>query len=179
MRPLLKSFSYAWSGLLHCLRYERNMRIHLVTVVYMYSLLLFFRDFFVVSKVELTIIFIANALVFISELINTAIEATINLLENNYNKMAKIAKDTAAAAVLTGAFFAFAIGIVVLWQPDAFKKMYAYYLDNPWMLAVLALSLAGALIYIFAGPVAIGRFFKRKKGGLDKPQPPEEIDRYD
>lgn len=176
MRLLLKSFSYAWRGLIHCLHYERNMRIHLVTVVYMYAFLIFFRDFFVVSKVELTIIFIANALVFMSELLNTAIEATINLLENNYNKMAKIAKDTAAAAVLTGAVFAFAIGIVVLWQPDAFKKLYAYYLDKPWMLAVLALSLAAALAYIFAGPVTIGRLLNHKKGGLAAPQPPEEND---
>lgn len=176
MRPLLKSFSYAWKGLVHCLRYERNMRIHLVTVIYMYSFLLFFRDFFVVSKVELTIIFIANALVFMSELLNTAIEATINLLENNYNKMAKIAKDTAAAAVLTGAVFAFAIGIVVLWQPDAFKKLYAYYLDKPWMLAVLAASLAGAMIYIFAGPAIIDRVFNRAQGGKNAPQPPEEND---
>ena len=176
MRALLKSFSYAWRGLIHCLHYERNMRIHLVTVVYMYSLLFFFRESFEVSKVELTIIFIANALVFISELINTAIEATINLLENNYNKMAKIAKDTAAAAVLTGAVFAFAIGIVVLWQPTAFREMADYYLDKPWMFAVLALSLAGAMIYIFAGPVAIGRFLSRKKSGADTPEPPEEND---
>lgn len=175
MRPLLKSFSYAWSGLLHCLRYERNMRIHLVTVVYMYSLLFFFRDSFTVSKVELTIIFIANALVFMSELINTAIEATINLLENNYNKMAKIAKDTAAAAVLTGAVFAFAIGIVVLWQPAAFRDMAAYYLDKPWMFAILALSLAGAMTYIFAGPAAVRRLFKRKKeGGSATGKPPGE-----
>lgn len=176
MRLLLKSFSYAWRGLIHCLHYERNMRIHLVTVVYMYTLLFFFRESFEVSKVELTIIFIANALVFISELINTAIEATINLLENNYNKMAKIAKDTAAAAVLTGAVFAFAIGIVVLWQPAAFREMADYYLDKPWMFAALVLSLAGAMVYIFAGPVAIGRFFGRKKDGADAPEPPEEND---
>lgn len=104
MKSLAKSFVYAWQGLLYCLRHERNMRIHLVIVLYMYAYLLGF-DFFELNKIEFSIIFIANAIVFMGELINTAIESTIDLVEKKFRKMAKIAKDTAAAAVLVGAFF--------------------------------------------------------------------------
>lgn len=161
MRALAKSFVFAWHGFVYCLHNERNMRIHMVVTVYMYSFLLFF-DFFALTRVEFAIIFIANALVFMGECINTAIESTINLLEKKYNQMAKIAKDTAAAAVLVGSFFAVMIGLVLLWQPEAFKKLYFYYSENTYMLVILAASILISIIYIFAGPDAIRRFFTGK-----------------
>lgn len=157
MKALAKSFVYAWQGLIYCLHHERNMRIHLVFTLYMYSFLLFF-DFFKLNNVELSIIFIANAIVFMGELINTAFESAINLVEKKYNKMAKIAKDTAAAAVLVGAFFALAIGIALLWQPEAFQKLYQYYSENIWMLIILIASLSVSIVYILTGPLAIRDF---------------------
>lgn len=161
MKALTKSFVFACRGLLYCLHHERNMRIHLAFTLYMYSFLLFF-DFFELGKLEFAVLFIANALVMMAELINTAIENTINLVETKYNKMAEIAKDTAAAGVLVGAFFAVAIGIALLWQPEAFKKMADYYISRPVMLVSLSASLAVSLVYIFAGPLAVRAFFAGK-----------------
>ena len=133
------------------------MRIHLVFTLYMYSFLLFF-DFFKLTNVELSIIFIANAIVFMGELINTAVESAINLVEKKYNKMAKIAKDSAAAAVLVGAFFAVAIGVALLWQPAAFNKLLNYYTENTFMLVVLIASILVSILYVFTGPLAIRDF---------------------
>ncbi len=158
MKALAKSFVYAWQGLLYTLRKERNMRIHFVISVYMYSFLFLF-DFFELTNVEIAIIFIANTIVFMGELINTAIESTINLVEKKFNKFAKIAKDTAAAAVLVGAFFSVCIGAVLLWQPDAFKAMFEYYRTHIFMSVAFFISLVICLIFIFKEPDS-----EKKKG---------------
>ena len=75
------------------------MRIHLVCMIYMYSYLLIY-DFFEVSRTQFAIIFIANAIVVMGELFNTAIEAVVDMAEEKfsekYNRLAKISKDTAA-----------------------------------------------------------------------------------
>ncbi len=161
MKALAKSFVFACRGFIYCLHYERNMRIHLAFTLYMYSFLLFF-DFFELNRLELAVLFITNALVLMAELLNTAVETTIDLMEKKYNKMAKTAKDTAAAGVLVGAVFAAAIGLALLWQPDAFSKLFKYYSTNPPMLASLVASLAVSLIYIFVGPLTIWGFLTGK-----------------
>lgn len=161
MKALAKSFVYACRGFIYCLHYERNMRIHLTFTLYMYSFLLFF-DFFELNRLELAVLFITNALVLMAELLNTAVETTIDLVEKKYNKLAKIAKDTAAAGVLVGATFAVAIGLALLWQPDAFYKFFSYYTTNTLMLASLVASLTVSSIYIFVGPLAIWSFLTGK-----------------
>ena len=124
------------------------MRIHLVCMIYMYSYLLIY-DFFEVSRTQFAIIFIANAIVVMGELFNTAIEA--EKFSEKYNRLAKISKDTAAGAVLVGAIFAVCTGIAILGQPEAFKAMFAYYAEKPYMIAVLVLSLALSFVFIFTG----------------------------
>ena len=154
MKGLLKSFVYAWSGIITCIRQERNMRVHLVCMIYMYSYLLIY-DFFEVSRTQFAIIFIANAIVVMGALFNTAIEAVVDMAEEKfsekYNRLAKISKDTAAGAVLVGAIFAVCTGIAILAQPDAFRAMFAYYAEKPYMIAVLIASLVLSFTFIFTG----------------------------
>ena len=178
MKALAKSFVFAGRGFLYCLHHERNMRIHLAFTLYMYSFLLFF-DFFTLESHEFALLFIANALVMMAELLNTAIENTINLLENKYNKMAKVAKDTAAAGVLVGAVFSVLIGAVLLWQPEAFQKMLDYYTQHIGMLAGLIVSLLASLTYIFAGPLTVwgfitGKPYKPNKNEYGTASPPRK-----
>ena len=147
MKGLLKSFVYAGSGIITCIRQERNMRVHLVCMIYMYSYLLIY-DFFEVSRTQF-------AIIFIGELFNTAIEAVVDMAEEKfsekYNRLAKISKDTAAGAVLVGAIFAVCTGIAILAQPDAFRAMFAYYAEKPYMIAVLIASLVLSFTFIFTG----------------------------
>lgn len=154
MKGLLKSFVYAGSGIITCIRQERNMRVHLVCMIYMYSYLLIY-DFFEVSRTQFAIIFIANAIVVMGELFNTAIEAVVDMAEEKfserYNRLAKISKDTAAGAVLVSAIFAVCTGIAILAQPDAFRAMFAYYTEKPYMIAVLIASLVLSFTFIFTG----------------------------
>ncbi|NLB37045.1 MAG: diacylglycerol kinase family protein [Clostridiales bacterium] len=163
MKALAKSFIYAWQGFRYCIKYERNMRIHFVIMVYMYSFL-FAYDFFELTRVEISIIFIANTIVFMGELINTAVESTINLVEKRYNKFAKIAKDTAAAAVLVGAVFSVAVGIALLWQPAAFRALFEYYKNNILMLVALIVSIVLSCVFILAEPKSEKKHITKTKG---------------
>ena len=148
MKALLKSFGYAFAGIFRTLRTERNMRIHLVVSAYMYGYLLIY-DFFEVSRTGFAVLFLANALVMMGEMINTALENVVDLVEQRKNEYCKVAKDAAAGAVLIGAIFSVLVGIALLWQPQAFRALFAYYRDNPVWIAVLAVSLALSFLFIF------------------------------
>ena len=159
MKSLIKSFGYAFSGIFEALRYERNMRIHFVCMIYMYSFL-FVYDFFEITRTQLAVIFLANMAVVAAELINTAVERTVDLASEEYTENGKVAKDTAAGAVLVCAIFAVATGIAILGQPEAFSQMFLYYRENPVMLVVFILSLILATVFIFKG---FGKASKDKK----------------
>ncbi|MBQ7546516.1 MAG: diacylglycerol kinase family protein [Clostridia bacterium] len=148
MKALLKSFGYAFAGIFRTLRTERNMRIHLVVSAYMYGYLLIY-DFFEVSRTGFAVLFLANALVMMGEMINTALENVVDLVEQKKNDYCKAAKDAAAGAVLIGAIFSVLVGIALLWQPQAFRALFAYYRDNPVWIAVLAVSLVLSFLFIF------------------------------
>ncbi len=161
MKNLFKSFGYAFRGIGYALVHERNMRIHFVCMAYMYTFLAVY-DFFDVSRTQFALLFLANALVVAAELINTAVERTVDLVTDTYRENAKIAKDTAAGAVLCCAVFAVATGIAVLGQRAAFTAMFHYYREKPWMLLIFVLSIAAATVFIFKG------FGKHSRPGKDE-----------
>ena len=66
-----------------------------------------------VSKLEFIIVLVVIALVLISEVINTAIEKTVDLYTTKYNETAKIAKDVSAFSVLLTSIFALVIGLLI------------------------------------------------------------------
>ncbi|HEX5994099.1 MAG TPA: diacylglycerol kinase family protein [Jiangellales bacterium] len=151
MKALLRSFGYAFRGLYRATRTERNLRIHIVFMAYMYGFLLL-PDWFTVTPVQWALLLLANALVVAAELLNTAVEAIVNLVtQGRYHQLAAVAKDTAAGGVLVCALFAVAVGVAVLWQPEAFRQMGAYYGTHPAMIGVLAISAGIAGTFIFSG----------------------------
>lgn len=110
---IIWSFNYAIEGVVYALRTQRNMRIHvaLALAVATGSLLLG------VSRIELVAILFAIMLVFITELINTALEAAVDVATDRYDPLAKTAKDVAAAAVLFAAVNALFVAYLVLFEP--------------------------------------------------------------
>lgn len=154
-RDLFKGFFYAFRGVFSTVKTERNMRIHITCIIYMLSILLS-TDWFVLSKGDWCALIFACALVLSGEVVNTAIENTVNMVTKEYNEYAKKAKDAASGAVLINAIFAVIIGLVVLLQPQAFKAMFEYFTQNPMMLALFVLSIILATLFIFFG-IPIGR----------------------
>lgn len=105
-RNWLKSMSYALSGLRFSFISQPNMRFHILASILVAVLTLLLP----LSIVQILFIVLAVCFVMICELINTSIEAAIDLTNPGFHPLAKIAKDVAAAAVLVSAFFAVITG---------------------------------------------------------------------
>lgn len=162
MLAFLKSFVYAFKGITYCIINERNMRVHFTCLSYMVFFLLRF-DFFQVTRTQAAILALAAALVIVSEYINTAVERTVDTAANGeFSDNARIAKDTAAGAVLIAALFSVVVGIIILYQPSAFKAMFAYFISNPLSLMLFAISLVLAIIFMFVSPKKYLKFLRRK-----------------
>ena len=108
---LLLSFQYAGQGVGYAFRTQRNFRIHLIIGAIALSLSLYFH----LSAVACSIISLTTALVLVLELLNTALEAVVDLtVGREFHQLAKIAKDCAAGAVLIAAIAALMIASVLL-----------------------------------------------------------------
>jgi diacylglycerol kinase (ATP) len=106
---LLESFNFAAEGIIHVLRTQRNLRIHFVAAVIVLVVALVVS----VSKLELIALLLAISFVFITEMINSAIEQAIDVATTSFDPLAKLAKDIAAGAVLIATVNAVAIGYLV------------------------------------------------------------------
>ena len=66
-----------------------------------------------IDKIEFIIILTMICLVLTAEIINTAIERTVDLVTKEYHELARIAKDVSAGSVLVTSTFALIIGIII------------------------------------------------------------------
>lgn len=120
---LALSFKYAWAGVAYAFSTQRNFRIHTVIGTVAVSLGLFLN----ISAMEMAIITLTCAIVMVLELLNTAIEAVVDLtVKQTYHELAKIAKDCAAGAVLISAIAALMVAIWIL-LPPLFQLAYSLY----------------------------------------------------
>jgi diacylglycerol kinase (ATP) len=110
VRPsVIESFNFAIEGVIHVLRTQRNMRLHFAAAVAVIVVAVAVG----VSKIELSVLLISIAFVLVAEMINTAIEGTIDAATTSFDPMAKLAKDIAAGAVLIASVNAVAVGYLV------------------------------------------------------------------
>ncbi len=149
-KKLFMSFVYAFNGIFRTIANERNLRIHITCVIYMVSILLF-TDWFILTRTDWAILTLCCGSVIGAEIVNTAIENAVNLASEEYTQYGKISKDAAAGAVLISAITAVIVGFIILFQPEAFKAMFEYFLGNPKMFIVLVLSIIPATLFIFFG----------------------------
>lgn len=158
---LLHSFLYAFKGFGWMVFNERNFRIHLTCVGYMVYFL-FRYDFFVLDKVEYAILIIAAALVIGSEMINSGIEKADDSVTRDTIHTIKISKDVAAGAVLVFAVTAVIIGVIFLWQPEAFRQLFNHFAEKPARLVLLGISFVISLLFIFKLNNKLIRKIKKK-----------------
>lgn len=111
-RSLIESFNYAVSGIIYTLRTERNMRVHFIIAILVILLSLFF-DF---SRSELLLLFFTITLVLMAEMINTAIERTVDLVTDEFHPLARLAKDVAAGGVLIAALNSLVVGYLLFFD---------------------------------------------------------------
>ena len=119
-QPLDRSFGYAFEGIWNTVKSERNMQIHLGFTVCVIIAGLIFR----ISKIEWLFCLVLFGQVMSLELVNTALEAAVDVATDEWKPLAKKAKDAAAGAVLVSAIMAAVIGLLIF-IPRLFDLIYA------------------------------------------------------
>lgn len=118
-RTRWQSFRYAWTGFVYAVRTQPNLRVHLVIAVVAVGMGVWLGF----DRSEWMIVAGLIGLVLICELINTSIEAAVDVGSPGPHPTAKIAKDVAAAAVLMSVFVAIVVG-VLLYGPPVWRKLH-------------------------------------------------------
>lgn len=116
---IINSFKYALRGLSYILKSERNARLHLLLAIAATALGLAFQ----ISNSEMAAVGFSIIIVFVSEITNTAVEKTLDLIDSNNNSKIELIKDMSAGAVLVASASALFIGLLVF---------YPYILEVLW-----------------------------------------------
>ena len=109
LKKFFHSFTYPIKGLKYAYRNEQNLAVDVGIAI----LVVIAGFIFKVSITEWALLALTIGLVISCELINTAIEATVDLVTEEYHPLAKVAKDTSAAAVFIFAIVAIIVGLVI------------------------------------------------------------------
>jgi diacylglycerol kinase (ATP) len=143
---IVDSFNFAFEGIIHVLRTQRNMRIHFAVAV----IVLVIAVVTSVSKLELIALLISITFVLIAEMFNTAVEGAIDVATSSFDPLAKLAKDTAAGAVLIATINAVAVGYLVFSGKTADRtgRLIDRVRDAPAELTIVALTVT-VIIVIF------------------------------
>ncbi len=106
---LLDSFNYAFEGIIHVLRTQRNLRLHFLAAILVFAAAIALG----VTRLQLVALVLAIAFVLVAEMLNTAIEGVIDVSTTSFDPNAKLAKDIAAGAVLIASITALGVGYLV------------------------------------------------------------------
>jgi diacylglycerol kinase (ATP) len=150
---IFDSFNNAFEGIIHTLRTQRNMRIHFAVAVVVLITALIVN----VTKLELIALLISITFVLLAEMVNSAVEAAIDIATTSFDPMAKLAKDIAAGSVLIASVNAIAVGYLVFAGrvADRSGRLLDRLRDAPAELTLVALVLT--VIAVLATKAYTGR----------------------
>ena len=112
-RSRLDSLGYALAGWLYMLRRQRNTWLMGLATPIVIGLGLWLR----ISLMGWAVLCVVITIVWLTEFMNAAVEAAIDLNTSEYHPMAKVGKDVAAAAVLLGVVNSVIVGVFILGPP--------------------------------------------------------------
>lgn len=108
-KKFIRSLKYAQEGISHILRTQRNIRLH-----FSFGLAVSLAAFWLkVSTAETAILVLTISFVIVIEMVNTAIEESVNLVQPGEHPLAGMIKNIAAAAVLAAAGGAVIVGCLI------------------------------------------------------------------
>ena len=108
-REFKKSLKYAWRGLSYVIKNERNFRIELSIAFFVIIIAIILE----IKSWEFIITLLMISWVLVAELVNTALERVVDILEPKVHPFARLIKDVMAAAVLFSSIMAIIIGLVI------------------------------------------------------------------
>ena len=158
----LRGFKYAFKGIFYALHTQKNMRFHASIMAFMFFFLLKY-DFFEISRGQFAILALTCGIVLSLEFVNSSIEAVVDLVSPEYNRLAGIAKDTAAGAVLMSAIAAVVVGVIIMLQPKAFSAMGFYYAKHIGELVLVCAAIVLDIVWILFPRPGVKDNAKEKK----------------
>ncbi|MDI6902008.1 MAG: diacylglycerol kinase [Anaerosomatales bacterium] len=157
-KSLLWSFNYAIEGIVYALKTQRNMRLHIAAAALVLVASLFFR----IGRFEFIAVVFAITFVLVTELVNTALEAAIDVSTEGFDPVAKVAKDVAAGAVFVAAVNALVVGYIVFFTrlSSMADTLLVRVRQMPLHLTVVALGLSAIAVLVFKAITRTGTFMR-------------------
>jgi len=143
-RSVVESFNSAIEGFLYVIKTQKNMRVHFLAAV----MILLIAIYIHIPPEQVIILCCVISLVLILEMVNTAIEHTIDMFTETFHPLARIIKDVTAGAVLLSAVNAFVAGYLIFQYRlgiDIGKGLLKI-LQSPWHLTFIAILLVMAMV---------------------------------
>lgn len=161
VRKLVGSLNAAVEGFIYVLKTERNMRTHYLAGLFF----IIFGIYVNLRSTEMLVLTITISLVLITEMINTAIELTVDMVKPEFHPIARIIKDVSAGAVLVSAVNAVIVGYALFYNKIPFRvERHLMNIRNyPWHITFIA------LILVFGTAIAAKIFFQKGtpfRGGM-------------
>lgn len=161
---ILGPVKVALQGLVYTFRTQRHMRFHLYVVLIVTLLGILFN----MRLREMLILLFVISLVLVAEMFNSAIEATVDLVQPSYHPLAKFAKDIAAGAVLITTIIALVVGALILLGEQRWEEIKVSLTADTLGTPILARFILGALLLFVV--VIVGKGLGKRgqvlKGGL-------------
>lgn len=93
-KRVFQSFKYSFDGLKYAYLHEQSLILHIIVMAIIIACGFGFR----ITPIQWVITLVMGALILVTELFNTSIEAVVDMITGEYHPLAKVAKDTASAA---------------------------------------------------------------------------------
>lgn len=137
---------------MQAIRQEPHLRFHLTAAAFV----LYFQRYFALERSELALLILTIALVISAELVNTAIERTVDLCCPQRNPLAK---DAAAGAVLVNAIASVGVGLFLFWKPQVLRRLMREIFSSPTRTIVLLIAVvcAGCFVLFFTDRGTAGK----------------------
>ena len=113
IKSRITSFGHAFRGWAYVIRYEKNAWIHAIATICVVIVATWLK----ISLRDAAVLVLAIAMVWAAEILNTSIEAVVDLASPVHHPLAKVGKDVGAAAVLIAASAAVLVGLLILGPP--------------------------------------------------------------
>ncbi|MFH1847283.1 MAG: diacylglycerol kinase [Candidatus Omnitrophota bacterium] len=140
------SVNAALEGVVHTLRFERNMRIH-----FLFGFIVLIGGvYFNFTAIEFMILCFAVTLVLVAELFNTVIEHAVDLIKDEYHPTAKIVKDVAAGAVFVSSLNSLVVGYLLFFRRigGSIGKAIFIVKQSPWHITLITLLVVIGLVLL-------------------------------
>ena len=157
------NFKYAIEGIVHVYRSQKHMRFHMLALIIcgIFSLIL------KLNYIEVLFVVFSITMVIVTEMINTAVEAVVDLVTQSYHPLAKFAKDIAAGATLIAALNALIVIVVIVLNHDKINNLTeAIRIDKSHQIAIILTIAFFIMISIIVMYKVAGNKGKIWKGGV-------------